>query len=443
MTARRLTGRRDRSENGRFMRIVLVNHYAGSPRHGMEFRPYFLARAWVAAGHEAIVVAASQSHLRNENPEVRGSRFVDSLDGIQYRWLRTPRYRGNGFGRIANMLSFLFRLRRELRILAAEGPIDAIIASSTYPLDYGACERWAWRTGAALLFEVHDLWPLSPMELGGYSARHPYIRLLQRAEDRFCRTADRVVSILPKTLDHLATRGLDPRRFCHLPNGVDASASLDRVALPAEIEEWMSRMRAEGRTLIGYAGGMVAQNSVETLLGAAERLRAEPFAFLLLGDGHQAEALRAAGSKLPHVRFFGRVPRAVAVASLVRCDGVWIGMAAKSLYRFGIGMNKIFDAMLTGRPVIASYTAGNDPIGEARCGFTVPAEDVEALVEALRRLGQMASSDRDALGRRGSEFVRREHDYGRIAERFVQVIREAKADPNPHRPAGEALRRNR
>jgi hypothetical protein len=152
------------------MRIVLVNHYAGSPRHGMEFRPYFLARAWRALGHHPIVVAGSHSHLRNENPTFAGGRSVESVDGVEYRWLRTPAYQGNGLGRIRNMLTFLWRLRGELRRVAAEGPIDAIIASSTYPLDYGPCERAANRTGAALLFEVHDLWPLSPMELGGYSA---------------------------------------------------------------------------------------------------------------------------------------------------------------------------------------------------------------------------------------------------------------------------------
>jgi predicted small metal-binding protein len=45
----------------------------------------------------------------------------------------------------------------------------------------------------------------------------------------------------------------------------------------------------------------------------------------------------------------------------------------------------------------------------------------------------MPADERDELGRRGQRFVRSEHDYAVIAERFIDAIREAKADPNPAR----------
>ena len=40
------------------MNILYLNHYAGSPALGMEFRPYYLAREWVRAGHRVQIVAA-------------------------------------------------------------------------------------------------------------------------------------------------------------------------------------------------------------------------------------------------------------------------------------------------------------------------------------------------------------------------------------------------
>ena len=50
------------------MNILLINHYAGSPRHGMEYRPYYLAREWVRLGHQVQIVAASWSHVRSVQP---------------------------------------------------------------------------------------------------------------------------------------------------------------------------------------------------------------------------------------------------------------------------------------------------------------------------------------------------------------------------------------
>ena len=34
------------------MKILLVNHYAGSPELGMEFRPYYFAKKWQKCGFD-------------------------------------------------------------------------------------------------------------------------------------------------------------------------------------------------------------------------------------------------------------------------------------------------------------------------------------------------------------------------------------------------------
>ena len=204
------------------MNILLINHYAGSVHHGMEYRPYYLAREWVRRGHRVYIVAASCSHLRQQAPDAgTGPRTEQNIDGIRYIWLRTPPYRGNGAARVRNMLAFVARLWREAPRLARSVAPDAVIASSTYPLDIWPAHRIARLAGARLLHEVHDLWPLSPIELGGYSRRHPFIMLLQAAENHACRHADAIVSILPKVREHLEARGMAPHKLHIIPNGAD------------------------------------------------------------------------------------------------------------------------------------------------------------------------------------------------------------------------------
>lgn len=53
------------------MRILIINHYAGSPRLGMEYRPYYLAQHWIKKGHDVTIIASSHSHVRTFQPEIK------------------------------------------------------------------------------------------------------------------------------------------------------------------------------------------------------------------------------------------------------------------------------------------------------------------------------------------------------------------------------------
>lgn len=82
------------------MNILYLNHYAGSPLHGMEYRPYYLAREWVHAGHCVRMLAGSHSHVRARQPDLpalqaagatrSGHATVQDIDGIAYHWYATP-----------------------------------------------------------------------------------------------------------------------------------------------------------------------------------------------------------------------------------------------------------------------------------------------------------------------------------------------------------------
>ena len=201
------------------MNILLINHYAGSPRHGMEYRPYYLACEWVRAGHQVQIVAASYSHVRSRQPDVGSQPLDETLDGVRYRWLPVPAYIGNGVGRVKNIWAFLRRLWHESPRIAHDFKPDVVIASSTYPMDIWVARRVARLAGATLVYEVHDLWPASPIELSGMSKWHPFILLCQKAENDAYRDADVVVSMLPKVAGHMAAHGLDLRRLHVVPNG--------------------------------------------------------------------------------------------------------------------------------------------------------------------------------------------------------------------------------
>jgi glycosyltransferase involved in cell wall biosynthesis len=345
------------------MNILIVNHYAGSLRHGMEFRPYYLAREWIALGHKVRIVAASQSHLRQQPPLLTGGEAREEIDGVAYHWLRTPPYRGNGVRRAVNMAAFTQALHRRAKAIAGEFRPDVVIASSTYPFDIFPARRIARRARARLVFEVHDLWPLTLIELSGMSRWHPFILALSFAEKYAYRKADKVVSMLPAARGHMLSRGMAPEKYMHVPNGVDVKEWTDAAMAPPQGHlELLRGLRGQGKFVVGYAGGHGLSNALGNLLDAAELLRDdERIHIVLVGQGADKTELVADAQRraLANVSFLDAVPKAGVPALLSEFDALFLGWLRHPLYRFGVSPNKLMDYMMAAKPIVHAVEAAD------------------------------------------------------------------------------------
>jgi glycosyltransferase involved in cell wall biosynthesis len=407
------------------MNILLINHYAGSKRHGMEYRPYYMAREWQRLGHRVRIVAASHSHVRSVAPRASADLQREYIDGIEYVWIKTPPYHGNGAGRVFNMLAFVAGLYRHARELTEDLRPDAVIASSTYPLDVFPARRIARRAGAKLIFELHDLWPLSPMELGGMSRWHPFIAMMQVGENFACRNADALVSMLPKAEEHLRAHGLGPGKFHYVPNGIDVSEwTAMPDPLPDGIRARLDQLKRDGRFLVGYAGAHGLANALDYLIEAAKLTRDDPVTYVLVGQGPEKAGLqaRAAGLGLSNVEFLPPVTKSQIPTLIGEMHAMFIGWRRKAIYRFGISPNKLMDYMMAGKPVIHSIEAGNDLVAESGCGVSVPPESPSAIADAVRHLAAMSAEQRRSMGARGRDFVVAHHDYRVLAGRFLDAM---------------------
>jgi glycosyltransferase involved in cell wall biosynthesis len=412
------------------MRILYLNHYAGSPKHGMEYRPYYLSREWLKAGDKVNILAASYSHLRQNNPKNLPGLFgEEEIDGIIYSWYATPGYKGNGIKRVLNIFTFLFQVWNMSRFFINKWTPDVVIASSTYPLDIYPARFLAKHAKARLIFEVHDLWPLTPVEVGGMSRLNPFIWLLQRAENFAYRKADTVVSMLPCAKSYMMEHGMAEDKFHYIPNGIAVDEwESAAVPLPAAHEALLSRLRAEGRFVVGYAGGHGLANALDTLLDAAAQLGDAPVSFVLVGDGPDKTALETAARErgLAHVHFLPPVEKAAIPSLLARMDALFIGWRKLPIYRFGINPNKLFDYMMAGKPVIHSVEAGNDTVRDADAGISCAAEDPAAIADAVRQMMALPEEGRERLGANGRRYVQENHDYRVLAKRFQALFRPRK-----------------
>lgn len=418
------------------MNILYLDHYAGSYLHGMEFRPFLMARHWVQEGHSVTIVASSFSHLRGQNPDLMGKKYLDeTIDGVRFFWIHGNPYEGNGLDRVHNILSFVKGLYQYQKAITANWTPDVVIASSTYPLDMYPAVHLAAKCGAKVVFEVHDLWPMSPMEVGGMSKYHPFIQVMQQAENYAYTHCDFVVSQLPHAQDHMEEHGMAAEKFTYIPNGVEAADwKLPEHPEDGVYYELLQQFREEGWFLIGYAGTHSLSSALDSFVEAGLKLKGRKIKLVMVGQGPEKARLQQEVNDLglrDTVEFLEAVRRSQVPGLLSQFDALYIGTSKQQVFQYGISPNKLFDYMMAEKPIIYAIEYDNNAVERSGCGFSIPSENSAAIARAAVRLSEMAPQDLREMGMRGKKYVMENHEYGPLAARYLEVLKR----PCPEKPS--------
>ncbi|MDR2409393.1 MAG: glycosyltransferase family 4 protein, partial [Bacteroidales bacterium] len=302
---------------------------------------------------------------------------------------------------------------------------NAVIASSTYPIDIYPAHSIAKKSGSKLCFELHDLWPLSPMEIGGYSKYHPFIVLMQSGENYACTHSDYIVSLLGNAKTHLVEHGMYPNKFHHIINGYDASELDNNISLPNEHKTILSAIKENNKLIIGYTGGINPSNAMKTWIEAAISLKENNnIIFVCAGAGNDLNILKELSKKneLKHVYFLSPVSKQAIPSLLSYFDIAYVGFVSSILHQYGIAPNKITDYMLAGKPIILSADVENEIVDKVGCGITIPAENSDLLKDAILKLANMTESERISMGQKGKEYALKELNYENLSKKFIEIL---------------------
>lgn len=410
------------------MNILLLNHYAGSPEMGMEFRPYYFAREWMKMGHSVRIVAGDFSHLRIKNPKITKDFQEKMVGGIPYSWIRTGDYRGNGVRRAFTMFRFTGKLWLKAGWIAKNWKPDVVIASSTYPLDTFAAQRIARKAGAQLIHEVHDMWPITLIELGGMKKWNPFVVLMQIAENSFCLHSHRVVSLLPNADQYFINHGMRPEKFKTVSNGIVLKEWENANSLPESHEKVFKKLKEEKQFIICFFGSHTKSYALDYLIQAVQKMKQEDISVVFVGEGNQKNELMQMAEKEmgTHFFFLPSIPK-TSIPSLVQeADVLYVGALKNDMFRFGICMNKLFDSMMSGKPILYAVDAPNNYIEEYGCGITVETENADALMDGIKKLKEMSEEERVQMGQNGRNAVLKKFTYTKLAEEFASVFEEKK-----------------
>ncbi len=406
--------------------VWILNHYAQEPGGAGGTRHFHFAEGLPEFGWQATILAASvELNTGRQRLEPGEKTRIDLISGVPFLWVRTPQYRGNGSGRLWNMLVYSGRvlLRRTTRDLPRP---DLIIGSSVHPFAAAAGLMLARRYRVPFVFEVRDLWPQTLVDMGQLAEGSLLVRLLRKLELFLYRRAERIVVLLPHASDYIVPLGILSSRITWIPNGVDLSL-FPLSPLPD---------RPSGRPFtLMYFGAHGHANGLETVIEAMklvqERAGASEVFLRLVGDGGMKSGLEslARGCGLTNVSFEPPVPKNQIASLAAGADAFVIAVKdLPGLYRYGISMNKLFDYLASGRPIIIASNAANNPVAEAEAGLTVAAECPAALASAVLELAAMPFEVRQRMGMSGRDFVARNHDFAHLSGALAKLLDEACAN---------------
>lgn len=400
--------------------VWYISKYFAPPTENSPGGRGFLLLKEMAAQDIHVTAIISDSNNLIDVPALKASVMRETIDNVEIVWLKTIRYSVAKSSR--RILSWLhFELRLLLLDKSSLPAPDVIIVSSLSLLTVlnGLMLRSKFK--CKLVFEVRDIWPLTLVEEGGFNQKNFFVRLLAWVERLGYRKADEIVGTMPNLGEHVRNvLGIAKPVYC-IPMGItEEAASAAHAPLP---EGYAARYIPSGKFIVAYSGTVGITNALDIFFECAQRLVHESSVhFIVLGDGALLGHFVRTYGHLPNLTFAPRVEKAQVQSVLERCDLLFFSVYPSKVWNYGQSLNKVIDYMLSGKPVLASYSGYPSMINEAPCGHFIEAGNLEQLATEVKRISELPEQARVALGQQGRKWLLENRNYQKLASDYLSIL---------------------
>jgi len=397
-------------------------------------RSYEFARRLVAAGHEVTIVTAGDGTVgrsrRDSRRNLPGARDVDGIRVVEARGGYGDYVAATSVGYARRVVAFA-RFALSATFAALRGPRPDVVFATSPPLTMAlpaivAARRWR----VPLVFEVRDLWPEAPIQMG--ALRSPWAQRLARWLERAVyRSAAEIVALSPGMRDGIAASGVAPERIALIPNASD----LDVFSPDLDPGDLRARLGLRDDDFVcAYFGTMGEANDLTQVIEAAALLDGEGdgrrVVFVLQGDGKRRAALEADVRRrgLDNV-VFAPAGDKLAAARLAAASDACMTIFKDVPILATNSPNKLFDTFAAGRPAIVNTDGWQRVlVEEHEAGVFARPGDAADLADRVSALAEDPERVR-RYGANARALAEREFDRELLAERLRAVLERAAGSP--------------
>lgn len=400
------------------MKVLYFHQHFCTPDGSSGIRSYVMSRRLIDKGHQVTVICGSYLGASTglTEPFTNGQRR-GCVDGIEVIEFDLDYSNSDGF--ITRVSTFMRYVFRGLKLVFTE-KYDLIFATTT-PLTAGLPGIVArWLRNKPFVFEVRDLWPELPKEMGVIT--NPIVlSLMSILEWVSYHSAHHVVALSPGIAKGVAKRGITPANISLIPNGCDLDI------FDVEVERWRPKQISDTDLLVLFAGTHGVANGLDSVLDAASELKSRgrlDIKFLFVGQGKLKSSLidRAEKDSLDNTIFHDPVSK-MRLAGLMSATDVGLQILANvPVFYYGTSPNKFFDYISASLPVLNNYPGWlADMINDNNCGFSVPPDDPNSFADALENAADNRT-DLKIKGVNGKALAVEQFDRQILAGKWVDEL---------------------
>lgn len=399
----------------------LINQYSSTPDIGFGGRQYYIAEELAKQGHQVYVITSSFNHLQRVRPQFENDFYIQNISpNFNFIWIKTPIYKeAHSKKRTLNWFIFSWKLRNLINE-DLEKP-DVILYSSPAPFGFFGAKYLSKHFRVPLVFEVRDIWPLTLVEIGGISKKHPFIKFMQWVEDKAYQDSDYVFSNLVNAVEHMKSRGMESSKFHWIPSGVSIPEVRNSEPLNLDVISQIPK----DKFIVGYTGTIGYVNAMHFLIEAARLLKDyEEIHFVLVGKGKEKGSIikLAESYDLKNITFINAIPKQQVQTMLQYFDICFSGGQPKPIYRFGVAPNKIPEYLYSAKPIVRAYTGTGCLIKESGAGLSIPSGVPSEISKAILKIYNLSPKERNAMGVKGREYALEHLDYSKISHKIVEIL---------------------
>jgi glycosyltransferase involved in cell wall biosynthesis len=275
-------------------------------------------------------------------------------------------------------------------------------------------------TGAPILFWVLDIWPESVSAAS--SVPKPWIiAALRRITRWIYSNCDRVLLQSMGFMTHTKEMGVPNEHVRYFPSWAE------EVYSPIEPAAENKPEMPDGFRIV-FAGNIGVAQDFGTILNAAEILKMDlHINWIIIGDGRMLPWVRNEVSKRgleQTVHLLGQHPVEKMPDYFAHADVLLVSLKKDPIFSITIP-GKIQSYLACGKPVIAMLDGeGARIIRAANAGIACPAENDQALVQAVVKLSQMNPKKLLTMGHNGRKFYETHFDRKVLFPQLEQWMKE-------------------